>query len=279
MSSQSKVKRNTVSKIAARKGGEPIVCLTAYTAPIARLLDNHADLLLVGDSVAMVLHGMDSTIGVTLEHMIMHGQAVMRGSHAALVVIDMPFGSYEESPQVAFRNASRLMQETGCTAVKFEGGTRMAETIAYLTQRGVPVMAHIGLMPQLVHVKGGYRVVGRRSSEWAAIEADAQAVEQAGAFSVVLEGIAEPLAVKITKTLTIPTIGIGASAQCDGQILVTDDLLGLSEHTPSFVKKYSDLAEQITHAVAAYAGDVRARRFPDSEHVYGMKLVRNNKVS
>ncbi len=279
MSSHTKIKRTTVSKIAARKGGEPIVCLTAYTAPMARLLDDHTDLLLVGDSVAMVLHGMDSTIGVTLEHMIMHGQAVMRGAKKALVVIDMPFGSYEESPQVAFRNASRLMQKTGCTAVKFEGGKRMAQTIRYLTERGVPVMGHIGLMPQLVHVKGGYRVVGRHSAEWAAIEADAEAVEQAGAFAVVLEGIAEPLAEKITKFLTIPTIGIGASAQCDGQILVTDDLLGLSEHTPSFVKKYADLSQQIDRAGEAYAKDVRARHFPGPDHVYGMKLVRNTKAS
>jgi len=278
MSSQTQIKRITVSKISAHKGAEPLVCLTAYTAPMARLLDDHADLLLVGDSVAMVLHGMDSTIGVTLEHMIMHGQAVMRGSKKALVVIDMPFGTYEESPQIAFRNASRLMQETGCTAVKFEGGTRMAETIFYLTERGVPVMGHIGLMPQLVNVKGGYRVVGRRSVEWSAVEADARAVEEAGAFCVVLEGIAEPLAKKITKLLTIPTVGIGASPTCDGQILVTDDLLGLSEHTPSFVKKYADLRRQIGQAGQAYASDVRARRFPGPDHVYGMKLVKDKKT-
>ena len=211
MSSLKSTKRMTVPKIIGRKGGEPIVCLTAYTAPMARMMDGHVDLILVGDSVGMVVHGMENTIGVTLEHMILHGQAVMRGSDQALVVVDMPFGSYEESPEVAFRNAARIMQETGCTAVKLEGGAELAETIDYITRRGIPVMGHIGLLPQSVHAKGGYRVVGRDESEWDAIEADAKAVAEAGAFSVVLEGVAEPLAERITHAIDIPTIGIGAS--------------------------------------------------------------------
>ncbi len=278
MSSHMTPKRTVVSQITARKGQVPIVCLTAYTAPMGRMLDEVADLLLVGDSVGMVLHGMDSTLGVTLEHMIMHGQAVVRATKRALVVVDMPFGSYEESPHVAFRNAVRVIQETGCTAVKLEGGRRMAETIAYLTERGVPVMGHIGLMPQGVNVKGGYRVVGRRREEWPEIEDDARAVQEAGAFSIVLEGMAEPLAERLTKMLAIPTIGIGASAKCDGQILVTDDMLGLSERVPSFVKRYLNLGEQIAEAVEAYARDVRERTFPGPNHVYSMKLLRYPKA-
>jgi len=271
MSSLARTVRTTVTQIRSRKGQAPIVCLTAYTAPMARLLDAHVDLLLVGDSVAMVLHGHDTTLRVSLDHMILHGQAVMRGSTKALVVVDMPFGSYEESPQLAYRNAARILRETGCTAVKLEGGARMAETIAFLVDRGVPVMAHIGLLPQSVHAKGGYRVVGRTQAEWPTQLADAKAVAEAGAFSVVLEGVAAPLAARITKEVPIPTIGIGASNQCDGQILVTEDMLGLSPEAPSFVKVYDDLGRRIGKAVAAYAEEVRNRAFPGPEHVYSMK--------
>ncbi len=279
MSSHGKVKRLTVPQIVDRKGQDPIVCLTAYTAPIARAMDSHVDLILVGDSVAMVLHGMDDTLGITLDHMIMHGQAVMRGSDRALVVVDMPFGAYEESPEVAYRNAARIMQETGCTAVKMEGGKRLAETIAFITERGIPVMGHIGLLPQSVHAKGGYRIVGRDQSEWDAIEEDACAVAEAGAFAVVLEGVAEPLAVKITESIAIPTIGIGASNQCDGQILVVDDMLGLTERTPSFVKEYGQMHQNIEDAVVNYAREVKARVFPGPNHVFHMKGVTKLRVS
>lgn len=271
MSKPAVIRRLTVPKIRCQKGKTPIVCLTAYTAPMAKLVDSHADLILVGDSAANVIHGFDNTIGITLDHMIMHGQAVMRGSEKALVVVDMPFGTYEESPQVAYRNAVRVMQETGCTAVKLEGGTVMNETISFLTTRGIPVMAHIGLTPQAVQTMGGYKTQGRKKAEWARLEADAHAVEEAGAFSVVLEGIAEPLAERITELLNIPTIGIGASVACDGQILVIDDMLGMSERTPSFVKQYGQLAIDVSGAIETYASEVRSRAFPGPEHTYAMK--------
>ena len=208
MSVQSQMHRITVPEIRARKGGEPIVSLTCYHAHTARLLDQYVDIMLVGDSLGMVMHGMETTLGVTLDLMILHAQAVMRGSKRALVVVDMPFGSYEESPEIAFRNAARAMKETGCTAVKLEGGARTAETIRYLTQRGIPVMAHIGLTPQMVQVMGGFRTQGRDTAEWPALEADAKAISDAGAFSVVVEGVAEPLAARITQMIPIPTIGI-----------------------------------------------------------------------
>lgn len=256
--------------IRARKGLEKIVSLTAYHAHTARLIDPHVDFMLVGDSLGMVMHGHETTIPVPLELMIMHGAAVVRGSKHALVVVDMPFGSYEESSAVAFRNAARVMKETGCGAVKLEGGSRMAETISYLTARGIPVMAHIGLTPQSVNMMGGFKTQGRRESEWAAIEADAAAVAAAGAFAVVLEGMAELLAAKITRAIPIPTIGIGASAECDGQILVLEDMLGLSPAVPRFVKKYAELGQAIEAAVAQYAGEVRARQFPAAEHTYAM---------
>jgi 3-methyl-2-oxobutanoate hydroxymethyltransferase len=271
MSVQKDSARITVPQIRARKGAMPIVCLTCYHAHTARLLDNHVDLMLVGDSLGMVMHGMETTLGVTLELMILHCQAVMRGSSRALIVLDMPFGSYEESPEVAFRNASRAMKETGCTAVKLEGGQRMAGTIHYLTQRGIPVMAHIGLTPQMVQVMGGFRTQGRDEAEWPALEADAKAVADAGAFSVVLEGMAEPLAAKITRAIPIPTIGIGASPECDGQILVMEDMLGLNPHPPRFVREYAHLGPDIEAAVTAYAADVRSRRFPGKENVYPMR--------
>ncbi len=271
MSAQKESGRITVPQIRARKGAAPIVCLTCYHAHTARLLDNHVDLMLVGDSLGMVMHGMETTLGVTLELMILHCQAVMRGSSRALIVLDMPFGSYEESPRIAFRNASRAMKETGCTAVKLEGGQRMAETIHYLSQRGIPVMAHIGLTPQMVQVMGGFRTQGRDEAEWPALEADAKAVADAGAFSVVLEGMAEPLAAKITHAIPIPTIGIGASPECDGQILVMEDMLGLNPHPPRFVREYAQMGPDIEAAVTTYAEDVRSRKFPGKENVYPMR--------
>jgi 3-methyl-2-oxobutanoate hydroxymethyltransferase len=271
MSTQSEIHRITVPQIRARKGGAPVVCLTCYHAHTARLLDNHIDVMLVGDSLGMVMHGMETTLGVTLEMMIMHTQAVMRGSKKSLVILDMPFGTYEESPEIAFRNASRAMKETGCTAVKLEGGARMASTIRYLTERGIPVMAHIGLTPQMVQVLGGFRTQGRDESEWPALEADAKAISDAGAFAVVLEGMAEPLAAKITRQIPIPTIGIGASPECDGQILVMEDMLGLNPSPPRFVREYAHLGPDIEAAVTAYAADVRSRRFPGKENVYAMR--------
>lgn len=271
MSIHTKIRRLTVRHIAERKGGEPLVCLTAYTAPMARLLDPYVDLMLVGDSVAQAIHGMDSTIPVPLDLMIYHAQAVMRGAQRACVVVDLPFGTYEESPEAAFRTAAEVLKKTGAAAVKIEGGQKMARTIAFLTQRGVPVMAHIGLLPQEVNVKGGYRVAGRSREEWPSLMADARAVAEAGAFCVVLEGTAEPLAREITAAVPIPTIGIGASALCDGQILVTEDMLGLLGKTPSFVRRYGQLDGAIGEAVAAFAADVKARRFPGPEHTYSLR--------
>ena len=271
MSAVVQTKRVTVPEIRSHKNAKPVVCLTCYHAHTARLLDEHVDLMLVGDSLGMVMHGMENTLGVTLDMMILHGRAVTRGSRRALIVVDMPFGSYEESPQIAFRNAARVIQETGCTAVKLEGGARMAETIRYLTQRGIPVMGHIGLTPQMIQVFGGFKTQGRTPAEWPALEADAQAVAEAGAFSLVLEGMAEPLAAKITREIPIPTIGIGASAQCDGQILVLEDMLGLNPSPPRFVREYASLGADIEAAVKGYATDVRARKFPGAENVYSMK--------
>ncbi len=281
MSAQAQIRRKTVTKIRAAKGpaadgpasknNVPLVCLTAYTAPIAALADEVADLILVGDSAGMVVHGFENTVPVTLEMMITHGQAVQRASQKACTVVDMPFGTYEESPEIAYRNAARVLQETGCTAVKLEGGQHMAPTIEFLVKRGIPVMAHIGLTPQAVHAMGGYKTSGRFRAEWAGVEKDAEAVVNAGAFSIVLEGMAEPLAAKLTAMIPIPTIGIGASAQCDGQILVIDDLLGLTPRVPSFVKKYADLDGVIRAALAAYASDVKTRSFPALEHTYALK--------
>ncbi len=263
--------RMTAPDIAARKGCEPIVSLTAYHAHTARLIDPHVDFMLVGDSLGMVMHGYETTVPVPLDLMIMHGAAVVRGSTRALVVVDMPFGSYEESPGEAFRNAARVMKETGCGAIKLEGGARMAETIRHLSERGIPVMAHIGLTPQSVNVLGGFKTQGRIRSEWAAIEADACAVAEAGAFAVVVEGVAELLAARITRLIPIPTIGIGASAECDGQILVLEDMLGLSPRVPKFVKRFAHLGESIEAAVLDYATEVRTRAFPAAEHVYAMR--------
>lgn len=268
MSATSPVRPVLPPDIRARKGTAPLVVLTAYSTPVARLVDAHCDVVLVGDSVGMVIHGLPSTLGVTMEMMILHGRAVVRGAQKAMPVIDMPFGSYEESPQQAFRNASRLMAETGAPAVKLEGGLHMAETIAFLTARGVPVMAHVGLTPQSVNTLGGYKVVGR-DEEAAKVMADARAVEAAGAFSVVLEKVPEGLAGKITAALTIPTIGIGAGVDCDGQVLVVDDMLGLfTDFRPKFVKRYAELGATASEAIAAYAADVRSRAFPAAEHSF-----------
>lgn len=268
MSVTARVKALTPADVRARKGAAPLVCLTAYTAPMARLVDPHADVILVGDSLGMVVHGLPSTLGVTLEMMILHGKAVRRGTSRALLVVDLPFGSYEQGPEHAFQSAARVMAETGCGAIKLEGGVSMAPTIAFLTARGVPVMAHVGLLPQAVNVTGGYKVQGRGADADRVME-DARAVAEAGAFSVVVEKTAEPLARRITETLAIPTIGIGASAACDGQILVLDDMLGLfQDFRPSFVRRYAELGTAVSEAVAAYAADVRDRRFPAPEHTF-----------
>lgn len=271
MSAQAETRRLTVPDIRARKGGVPIVALTAYHAHTARLVDAHCDVILVGDSLGMVMHGLESTVPVTLDMMILQGRAVMRGSQRALVVVDMPFGSYEESPQAAFVSAARVMKETGCGAIKLEGGRRMAETIRFLVERGVPVMAHVGLTPQAINVLGGFRVQGRDEKDWSAIEDDARCVSDAGAFAIVVEAVAEPLAAQITDFVAAPTIGIGASAACDGQILVLEDMLGLTPRVPKFVKRYGDLGPGIAKAVEAYATDVRARAFPAAEHTYPVK--------
>ncbi len=267
----SKVKRLMAPDIAAKKGVEPIVSLTAYHAHTAAIADPYCDFLLVGDSLGMVMHGYETTVPVPLELMIMHGRAVVRGAKRALVVVDMPFGTYEESPSVAFRNAARVMKETDCGAVKLEGGRRMAETIRYLVDRGIPVMAHIGLTPQSINVIGGFKAQGREEAQWAAIEEDARQVAEAGAFSVVLEAVAEPLASRITEVIAIPTIGIGASAACDGQILVMEDMLGLSPRVPKFVKEFGAVGAAIESAISCYAEEVRARTFPSHEHTYAMR--------
>jgi 3-methyl-2-oxobutanoate hydroxymethyltransferase len=265
---QDEIKRVTAPDIRARKGGKPIVSLTSYHAHTARLLDQYCDFLLVGDSLGMVMHGLESTVPVTLDMMILQGQAVMRGTKRALVVVDMPFGSYEASREQAFANAARVMKETGCGAIKLEGGRRMAETIAFLAERGIPVMGHVGLTPQAINVLGSFRAQGRREEEWATIDADAKAVAEAGAFAVVLEAMAEPLAARITAAVAVPTIGIGASAACDGQILVLEDMLGLSPRVPKFVKRYAELGSAIESAVATYAREVRSRAFPADANVY-----------
>jgi 3-methyl-2-oxobutanoate hydroxymethyltransferase len=268
-------KRTTVPSIRARKAdgktGQPIVMLTAYTMRMAQLLDPHCDMLLVGDSLGQVIYGLPSTIPVTLEMMCAHGAAVVRGSWHALVGVDMPFGSYEASPEDAFDSASRVLKETGCAAVKLEGGEAMAPTIDFLSHRGIPVIGHVGLTPQAVNVLGGYGVRGREEREAERILADARAVAEAGAFCMVVEGVMEEIATKVARTVEIPVIGIGASAQCDGQVLVTEDMLGLFERTPRFVKRYDDLAARISEAAQTYAGEVRSRSFPSADQTYRPK--------
>ncbi|GGC74358.1 3-methyl-2-oxobutanoate hydroxymethyltransferase [Chelatococcus reniformis] len=274
MSVQSAIKRLTAPDIHARKGGEPIVMLTSYHAHTASLVDRYCDAILVGDSLGMVMHGLETTVPVTLDMMILQGLAVMRGSERALVVVDLPFGSYEESPEVAFRSASRVLKETGCGAVKLEGGLLMAPTVRFLVQRGVPVVGHIGLTPQSINTLGSFKARGRDEADWPAIEADAQAISDAGACAMVIEAVAEPLAAKITAQVSVPTIGIGASAACDGQVLVLEDMLGLSPWVPKFVKRYADLGPSIARAVEAYAEDVRSRSFPAKEHTYPKKVAK-----
>lgn len=269
MSTQAKQKRKSTAAIRAMKGGDRIVCLTAYTTPIARCLDPHCDLLLVGDSLGMVIYGMDTTVSVTLDMMIEHGKAVMRGASKACVIVDLPFGSYQESKEQAFRSAVRVMQETGCDGVKLEGGQEMAETIAFLTSRGIPVFGHVGLMPQLVNTTGGFRSVGHSDEEARKVHDDAVAVAEAGAFAVVIEGTVEPVARRITGALAVPTIGIGASVACDGQVLVSDDMLGLfDEFKPRFVKRYAELAGIVSEAARSYAEEVRSGQFPGEEHTF-----------
>ncbi len=268
-------KRLTVPRIRDHKKDgqtkEPLVMLTAYTARQAQLLDAHCDMLLVGDSLGQVIYGLDSTLPVTPDMMIAHGAAVVRGSYHSLVVVDMPFGSYEGSKEQAFDTASRIMAETGCAAVKLEGGEAMAETIAFLTRRGIPVMGHVGLTPQAVNVLGGYAARGRSEKEADKIVSDATALDEAGAFAIVIEGVVEPIAITATKAVSCPTIGIGASAQCDGQVLVTEDMLGMFERVPRFVKRYEDIAGVIDKTVEKYAEEVRARTFPGEDQTYQPK--------
>ncbi|MBV1687476.1 3-methyl-2-oxobutanoate hydroxymethyltransferase [Novosphingobium sp. G106] len=269
------MKRLTIPAIRKRKAdgvtAEPIVMLTAYTARQAQLLDAHCDLLLVGDSLGQVIYGLPSSVPVTLDMMAAHGAAVVRGSYHAAVLVDMPFGTYEASPQQAFESASRLLKETGCAGVKLEGGEAMAETVEFLTKRGIPVMGHVGLTPQAVNVLGGYNARGRSDAEAQKIVSDAVALDRAGAFAIVIEGVVEPIAIDVTKAVACPTIGIGASAQCDGQVLVTEDMLGMFERVPRFVKRYEAIAETISGAAARYAEEVRARSFPGIEQTYQPK--------
>lgn len=271
MSVQNEIRRLTAVDIGRRKGGDKVVSLTAYHAHTAGIVDSHVDFILVGDSLGMVMHGLETTLPVTLEMMILQGRAVMRGSRRALVVVDMPFGSYEEGPQQAFRNAARVLKETGAGAVKIEGGSHMAETVAFLVRRGVPVMGHVGLTPQAINTMGGFRVQGRGEAAERLLEEDARAISEAGAFAIVLEGIVEPVARRITEAIPTVTIGIGASAACDGQILVLEDMLGLSDRVPKFVKKFGALREHIESAVSSYAEEVRSGSFPGPDQVYRPK--------
>ena len=263
--------RLTVPEIGARKGGTPVVCLTAYTTPIARMLDPHVDLLLVGDSLGMVLYGLDSTLGVTLDMMIAHGQAVMRGSEAACVIVDMPFGTYQESREQAFRNCAQVMADVRCQGIKLEGGEEMAETVDHLVRCGIPVMGHVGLTPQSVNAFGGFKAQGRDEAAADRICNDARAIAGAGAFAIVVEGVPEPLGRRITEEISVPTIGIGASPACDGQVLVTEDILGLfGDFKPKFVKRYAELAPTVEEAARRYAAEVRAREFPSAEYCFGI---------
>lgn len=261
-------RQTTVSHIRNRKNAEPIVCLTAYTAPIAELIDPYVDIILVGDSVGTVMHGHETTIPVTVDEIVLHAKAVARTGPSSLLVVDLPFGSYEASAEKAYETSVRVLKETGADAIKLEGGVTQAPTIKFLSERGVPVMAHIGLRPQAVRATGGYKIVGKTPEECQQMREDGDAVAEAGAFAVVLEGVVEPLARELTERLAIPTIGIGASPACDGQILVTDDLLGIFETTPKFVRKFADLRKTINDAVAAYAAAVRDGEFPSDSETY-----------
>ena len=273
------MKRKSVIDIRKQKGKEPIVCLTAYTAPIARAIDQHVDILLVGDSLGMVLYDYENTLPVTLNQMIEHSKSVVGASSNACVIVDMPFGTYEESQNLAFNNAARLMKETHCDGIKLEGGQNMFETVKYLTDRSIPVMGHIGLQPQSVVIDGGYKIKGKNKFDWNKYIEDAKALEEAGAFSMVLEGMTEPLATEITSQIAIPTIGIGASLNCDGQILVTEDMIGLTNITPKFVKEYINIGELIEDAASSYSNEVRNKEFPTKDHTYSMNptIVKSNK--
>jgi 3-methyl-2-oxobutanoate hydroxymethyltransferase len=273
------MKRKSVIDIRKQKGKETIVCLTAYTAPIARAIDKHVDILLVGDSLGMVLYDYENTLPVTLDQMIEHSKSVVGASSNACVIVDMPFGTYEESKNLAFNNAARLMKETHCDGIKLEGGQNMFETVKYLTDRSIPVMGHIGLQPQSVVIDGGYKIKGKNKFDWNKYIEDAKALEEAGAFSMVLEGMTEPLATEITAQLSIPTIGIGASLNCDGQILVTEDMIGLTNITPKFVKEYINIGELIEDAASSYSNEVRNKKFPTKDHTYSMNptIVKSNK--
>ena len=266
------MKRLTVPALRKRKKDgvteRPLVVLTAYTARQAQLLDAHCDLLLVGDSLGQVIYGLPSTVPVTLEMMANHAAAVVRGSYHAVVAVDMPFGSYEASPAQAFESAAFLMKQSGAAAVKLEGGEAMAETVRFLVERGIPVIGHVGLTPQAVNVLGGYGARGKSDAEAEKIVADARSLDEAGAFAIVVEGVLEPIAEAVTAAVACPTIGIGASAKCDGQVLVTEDMLGMFERVPRFVKRYENLAETISAAAERFAGEVRERSFPGPEQTY-----------
>ncbi len=266
------MKRNSAKDIMNLKGERPIVCLTAYTAPIARALDEHVDLLLVGDSLGMVLYDYENTLSVTLPQMVEHAKSVVNASSSSCIVVDLPFGTYEESKEKAFSNSSDVMKETNCNAIKLEGGQNMHETVKFLTERSIPVMGHIGLQPQRVLIEGGYKVKGKSKFEWNKFIEDALSLEEAGAFSIVLEGMTEPLAAEITSKIKIPTIGIGASPKCDGQILVTEDMLGLTNIAPKFVKKYINIEEIIKKAADQYSSEVKQRQFPSEKHIYQMSV-------
>ena len=270
--------RKSIDYIQAKRGSEKITCLTAYTAPIARLLDKHIDILLVGDSLGMVLYDYVNTLPVTLDQMIQHTKAVMKSTSESCIIMDLPFGTYEESKEMALSNALRSVKETNCSGVKLEGGTLIKDSVRYITDRGIPVMGHIGLQPQSVILDGGYKIKGRDKFEWKKYIDDAFALENAGAFAIVLEGMAEPLAEEITNSINIPTIGIGASSKCDGQVLVTEDMLGLTNISPKFVKEYSNLSIPIEKAIKEYVSDVKSGKFPSSEHTYQMKpsIVKKN---
>lgn len=271
MSTHTNSQRITIPRIKSLKGKGRIVSLTAYTTPMSALMDEFVDLIIVGDSTGMVAYGMDSTLSVTLDMMIRHGQAVVKGSSRACVIIDMPFASYQESPQQAFRNAAKVMAETGAQGVKLEGGNEMLETVDFLTSRGIPVMPHIGLMPQHVNTMGGYKFQARTTEDIEQLVALALAFERCNAFSLLIEGTSEAAARNVTEAVRIPTIGIGASPACDGQVLVTEDALGLfSDYTPRFVKRYIDLSALIRDAFARYEHDVRTGSFPALEHCFGV---------
>ena len=273
------MKRKTIIDIKEQKGKEPIVCLTAYTAPIARAIDKYVDILLVGDSLGMVLYDYENTLPVTLNQMIEHSKSVVGASENACVIVDMPFGTYEESKNLAFNNAARIMKATHCDGIKLEGGENMLETVKYLTDRSIPVMGHIGLQPQSVVIDGGYKIKGKNKFDWNKYINDAKALEEAGAFSMVLEGMAEPLATEITAQVSIPTIGIGASLNCDGQILVTEDMIGLTNITPKFVKEYINIGRLIEEAANSYSNEVKNKKFPTKNHTYSMNptIVKSNK--